>query len=105
MKTCPPPDLQELIELAGGQLMEEHWQEFDRATAEYQRARREVGFDDATDPALAILANAGPPERAWPYQPCIVCGGAARFGYRNGDQWDWGCAQHRLAQWWADARR
>jgi hypothetical protein len=33
------------------------------------------------------------------------CGKPVKFGYRNksGDL-DWFCADHRLAEWWADAR-
>ena len=33
------------------------------------------------------------------------CGKPAEFGYRNkSGALDWFCADHRLAEWWADAR-
>jgi hypothetical protein len=105
----PPPDLQELVELVGGydKITVEQWTAFDHAMAEYQCKRREVKFDDDADPALAILAVAGQPERAWPYKRCLDCGREARFAYRDvtdGLTW-WCCANHRRTQCWADARR
>ena len=38
---------------------------------------------------------------------CRTCGGSAHFGYRDKATGEmcWYCAEHRLAQGWADARR
>jgi hypothetical protein len=106
MKT-PPPDLQELVVIAGGyaKIAPEMWTAFDRAMDAYQEARREVKFDDKADLALAILAGARGPEQAWPYKRCGVCGREARFGYHVNGELKWFCAAHRLAKCWADARR
>jgi hypothetical protein len=36
---------------------------------------------------------------------CVQCGGKGEFGYRNSEgELVWYCADHRLAQCWADAR-
>jgi hypothetical protein len=102
-----PPDLQELVEAAGGydKITSEQWAAFDRAMNVYQQARREVSADDKADPALDILAIAGAPEQAWPYERCVDCRAEAHFGYRKNGALRWFCAEHRLAKCWADARR
>jgi len=55
------------------------------------------------------LANLMPLRDQPPSRPilCISCDREARFGYKSvdGSSIDWFCAQHRLAKYWADARR
>jgi hypothetical protein len=52
------------------------------------------------------LSVFGSPERSWPYEHCVVCCAEAQFGYRNAaGELQWFCSPHRLATYWADARR
>jgi hypothetical protein len=92
------PDLQELVRLRGGYpgITPEDWREFDRLTAAWHARRREF--------ASARLSAAAP---SGPLEICARCGQQARFGYRNSatGTLSWFCADHHLAQWWADARR
>jgi hypothetical protein len=53
-----------------------------------------------------IIATFGAPERSFPSEVCVVCGVEAQFGYRNATgELQWFCSPHRLAKYWADARR
>jgi hypothetical protein len=36
---------------------------------------------------------------------CVTCGARGEFGYRKDGQMHWYCPEHRLGQWYADARR
>jgi hypothetical protein len=108
MKTNSPPDLQELVAAVGGydKIIPEMWAAFDRAMDAYQQARREELANDKTDSARDVFAALGPLEQVWPYERCVDCGAEAHFGYRDGDgAMQWTCAKHRLAKYWADARR
>jgi hypothetical protein len=104
-----PPDLQELVEAAGGydKITRDMWAVFDRAMTDYQRERREAKPDDKAELApLDISVAAGPIEQVWPYQACDQCRAEAHFGYRGSDgALRWFCAKHRAAECWADARR
>jgi hypothetical protein len=103
-----PPDLQELVAAAGGfhRITPEMWAAFDQAMEEYQRQRRAALAHNEGDPALDVLARAGPIERVRPDQHCVSCGAQAHFGYRTKiGTLRWFCAQHRLAKCWSDARR
>ena len=92
------PDLQQLVRLRGGYpgITPEDWREFDRLTAAWHARRRDIAAPrpDATAPSV-------------PFKICARCSQQARFGYRNPatGTLSWFCADHRLAQWWADARR
>jgi hypothetical protein len=92
------PDLQQLVRLRGGYpgITLEDWREFDRLKALWHARRREF--------ASARQWAAGP---SGPLAVCVRCGQEARFGYRNPatNMLSWFCAEHRLAQSWADARR
>jgi hypothetical protein len=74
----------------------EDWREFDRLKAFWHARRRE--FASARESASAPSG---------PLEICARCGQEARFGYRNPatNTLSWFCAEHRLAQSWADARR
>jgi uncharacterized protein (DUF3820 family) len=49
--------------------------------------------------------DASEPENSRNAFGCCTCGGPARFGYRDkaSGEMRWYCAEHRLAQRWADA--
>jgi hypothetical protein len=108
MKTNSPPDLQELVVAVGGydKITPEMWAAFDRAMDAYQQMRRNELANDKADPARDIFAAVGVLEQTWPYACCVDCGAEAHFGYRNAaGELEWFCVAHRLACWWADARR
>jgi hypothetical protein len=92
------PDLQQLVCLRGGyqHIAPEDWREFDRLMAAWHARRRDLAAPrpNATAPAMSL-------------EVCIRCGQPAHFGYRNyaTNALTWLCAEHRLAQGWADARR
>jgi hypothetical protein len=92
------PRLQQLVRLRGGYpgITPEDWRVFDRLTADWHVRRRDIAAlrPDATAPSV-------------PFEICASCSQQARFGYRNPatGTLSWFCADHRLAQWWADARR
>ena len=92
------PDLQEVVRLRGGYpgITPEDWREFDRLKALWHTRRREFA---APRPAAATSTAS--------LEICARCGQQARFGYRNPvtNTLSWFCAEHRLAQSWADARR
>lgn len=51
------------------------------------------------------LKAEGAVELVPPAVPCCTCGARAHFGYRDkAGEMRWFCAEHRLAQCWADAR-
>jgi hypothetical protein len=60
-------------------------------------------LDDDADLFLATL----PPAPTTASQACHVCGREAHFGYRDPKSHElmWFCRAHRLARWWANARR
>jgi hypothetical protein len=100
-----PPNLQELVTAAGGfgRITPEMWAAVDQAMEVYHRARRELPTNNKS--ARDDLGTEVP-EQSCPSEGCIVCGGEAEFGYRDAaGELQWFCALHRLAKYWADARR
>jgi hypothetical protein len=79
----------------------EEWREWDRLNAEWQDRRRRI-----RQPADEFLKQLPKPEPS-PFETCATCGREAQFGYRDAasGELEWFCAEHRRAQWWADARR
>jgi hypothetical protein len=103
-----PPDLQQLVAEFGGynKITPDAWAQHDKVMDAYQTAIREPPQSTHSDKALDALPTLGPIERHWGYQRCLDCGGEAHFGYLSADgEMQWTCAQHRLAKYWADARR
>jgi len=80
----------------------EEWAAWDRANAEWQPRRRRRVVSSA-DESIAQLPEPPPT----PFEACATCGQEAHFGYldKESRQLAWFCARHRLATWWADARR
>jgi hypothetical protein len=97
------PDLQMLVRQCGGyhRITPELWRAWDRANAEYQERRRRIH-----PPADEVLEQLPKPEPT-PFEACATCGQEAHFGYRDTTTRELVrfCATHRLAKWWADARR
>lgn len=99
------PNLQALVLAHGSydQIPDEAWAEHEVATALWRD--RLLGLAPVFD---ADPANAFPLRRcntSGIYQDCIVCSRPAAFGYRQPDGMKWFCGDHRLADWWADARQ
>jgi hypothetical protein len=92
------PDLQELVRLRGGypEITPGDWQEFDRLKAAWHKRRRDLGAP-RSQPATSSVSS---------HEICVSCGQQARFGYRNAATGElyWYCAEHRVAQWWANER-
>jgi hypothetical protein len=128
----PPPDLTEFVRLHGDwrrmpaeqwatytseqqDLMRrsgvyslvtaEEWCEWDRLNAEWQERRRRIR--PPADSPVDELLNQLPKPEPIPFERCATCGQEAQFGYRDAESGEfvWFCAEHRRAQWWADARR
>jgi len=97
------PDLQMLIRQCGGyhRITPELWRAWDRANAEYQERCRRI-----RPPEDEFLEQLPKPEPTT-FEACATCGQEAYFAYRDADSGElvWFCGKHRLAQWWADARR
>jgi hypothetical protein len=97
------PDLEAFMQQCGGYhlITAELWAAWDRANEAFQLRRRR--FAGAVDELLARLPKPEPT----PFEACATCGQEAHFGYRDKEsgQLVWFYAKHRLAQWWADARR
>jgi hypothetical protein len=97
------PDLQALVAQCGGynKITPELWAAWDRANEEYQERRRRM-----RPPVDEFIAQSPKPQPT-PYEFCATCNQEAHFGYRDAETGElvWFCGKHRLAQWWADARR
>jgi DNA N-6-adenine-methyltransferase (Dam) len=107
LKDNPPPDLQRLVDRYGGhsKVPPEAWADFDRAKVSWEVKRKSrLRYQPPAGDALATPDQVPSPESS-PFEPCVVCGIEARFGYRNRDRMEWFCAEHRRAQSWADAWR
>jgi uncharacterized protein (DUF3820 family) len=96
----PPPDLRALVAEHGAydRIPQQAWSEYDKAMADWQERRR-ARFHAERIPGAAISLTKHSPFG------CCTCGGPAHFGYRDkaSGKMRWYCAEHRLAQWWADA--
>jgi hypothetical protein len=97
------PDLQELVMAHGtyNKITPDAWEQFDRDMERYRTSLRE-GWK------YNYLAAALEPTHIIhdPACQCPTCGADGAFGYRdqNGTM-VWYCERHRLATYWADARR
>jgi hypothetical protein len=93
------PDLQQLVSLRGGypNITPEDWREFDRLTKSWHARRRDYAAPRPRAPMPWVSLH----------ETCVSCGQQARYGYLNAATGGlyWFCADHRLAQWWADASR
>jgi hypothetical protein len=103
-----PPDLSLLVEAHDGydKIPTDAWNTYDAALATWQhrlrtenRPTQSTGMDDT-------------PLRFFPFysdipstELCLICDQIAHFGYCHDDEMRWFCADHRLAVWWADARK
>jgi hypothetical protein len=100
------PDLQELVAAWGGydKIPPAAWEAWDRAVAEYQDFVRR-GNLHRSGPTISQIEPPSP--FATDYFLCVICKRPGDFGYRRrgSKQIDWYCAQHRLAEHWADVRR
>jgi hypothetical protein len=89
------PDLHRFIRQHGGyaKVPPAAWRAWDAANERWQAERRErLGRPPPPPPE---------PVRAEPCQ----CGAPGKFGYKDkSGKLVWYCTQHRLSEWWADAR-
>jgi hypothetical protein len=90
--------LQQFLRLRGGYpgIAPEDWPGFDRLRAAWHPRRRDV----AAPRAKVIAPSAS-------LDTCVSCNQQAPCRYRSATTGElyWYCADHRLAQWWADTRR
>jgi hypothetical protein len=58
-------------------------------------------------PEQEFLDTVAPTTLPTPFEACATCRAEAHFGYRDAKSGKlvWFCGRHRLAKWWADARR
>jgi hypothetical protein len=98
------PDLQELVAQYGRYdlIPPKAWEQFDREIEAWQRWVCRGGLHGA-GPTVPSFTQTQPTQE---YAFCW-CGMPGKFGYSDPatKQIKWYCAQHRLAQQWADVRR
>jgi hypothetical protein len=99
-----PPNLQSLVAAHGSypEISAEAWDDHQRRVARWRDETLGLAPVFKGDPANFYRFS---PTYRRDDEPCIVCDERAGFGYREEGKMKWFCGNHRLAQYWADARQ